>query len=38
LLELKEPSMHDFLTGLVFVAMVIAPFVAALTAKLYDAR
>jgi hypothetical protein len=30
--------MHDFLTGLVFVAMVIAPFVAALTAKLYDAR
>jgi len=30
--------MHDFLTGVVFVAMVIAPFVAALTAKLYDAR
>jgi hypothetical protein len=29
--------MHDFLTGLVFVAMVIAPCVAALTAKLHDA-
>jgi hypothetical protein len=28
--------MHDILTGLVFVAMVIAPFVAALTAKQYD--
>jgi hypothetical protein len=29
--------MHDFLAGLVFVAMVIAPCVAALTSKLHDA-
>jgi hypothetical protein len=29
--------MHDFMTGLVFVAMVIAPFVAAVTARLQDA-
>ena len=29
--------MHDFLTALVLVAMVIAPFVAALTAKRHDA-
>jgi hypothetical protein len=29
--------MHDLLTGLVFVAMVISPFVAALTAKMHDA-
>ena len=29
--------MHDFIAGVVFVAVVIAPLVAALTAKLHDA-
>jgi hypothetical protein len=28
--------MHDFFAGLVFVAMLLAPCVAALTAKLHD--
>jgi hypothetical protein len=30
--------MHEFLAGLVFVAMVIAPCVAALTARMHDER
>jgi hypothetical protein len=38
LLDLKEPSMHEVLSGIVFVAMVIAPCLAALTAKLHDAK
>jgi len=30
--------MHDFLVGVIFVAMVMAPYVAALTVKLDDGR
>jgi hypothetical protein len=30
--------MHEFVAGLVFVAMAIAPCVAALTVKMHDAR
>jgi hypothetical protein len=33
---LLEAAMHDFLAGLVFVAMVMAPCVLALTVKLHD--
>ncbi len=30
--------MHELIAGVVFVAMVIAPCLAALTARLHDAR
>ena len=30
--------MHAFFSGIVFIAMVIAPCLAALTAKLHDAK
>ena len=35
--EFQEVSMHDFLVGLMFVAMVMAPCVIALTTPLGDA-
>ena len=34
---LKEAAMHDIVAVLVFVAMVLAPCAAALTAKMHDA-
>lgn len=34
--EMEEWAMHDFVVGLVFVVMVMAPCVVALTVKLED--
>jgi hypothetical protein len=34
--RLRRPPMHDFLAGLVFVAIVMTPCVLALTVKLDD--